>query len=507
MILRFRLRSVLLLLSLSVFILPMGGIYLLRIYESALVRQTQSELNAQAVVLASAFRRAYLDHTLDAIEAYGGPILLRSPENKLQSIDLAKSPIYPPIDPYHSQQQPVPIAELTGANLASVVEDTNASQFTNIRITDHQGVIVASSNEDLGASIQHIEDIQNALAGAPQSRIRSRPVDPVIALFSPASAIRVSVARPIIHINRVLGVVFLQKAPATILQALYGKRNLLIQTAGVIIIAALMVAIFAARTVVSPIKRLAHDVDSVAHGKTQSIGRERPYRTIEVDQLATRIREMAATLQKRTGYLSNLARHVSHEFKTPITAITAAIEVLQEHSESMTAKERNRFFQNIEDDLKHLGALTEGLLELARADMSIISGQTTSLDGLNLPGASISGETETAMQIDADSLNAVLSQLTNNAKQNGASNISINAKRNEDYICITVRDDGIGISTPNAHRVFDPFFTTNRNSGGTGLGLPIARALAENAGGTLELLETADGTVFETRIPIATTLS
>ena len=169
MILRFRLRSVLLLLSLSVFILPMGGIYLLRIYESALVRQTQSELNAQAVVLASAFRRAYLDHTLGAIEAYGGPILLRSPENKLQSIDLAKSPIYPPIDPYHSQQQPVPIAELTGANLASVVEDTNASQFTNIRSTDHQGLIVASSNEDLGASIQHIEDIQNALAGAPQS--------------------------------------------------------------------------------------------------------------------------------------------------------------------------------------------------------------------------------------------------------------------------------------------------------------------------------------------------
>lgn len=507
MILRFRLRSVLLLLSLSVLIMPMGGIYLLRIYESALVRQTQSELDAQAVVLVSAFRRAYLDYGSDPTEVHGGPILLRTSENKLESIDLAKSPIYPPIDPYHSQQIPDAISERTGTSLTSVVADTNASQFTNIRITDHHGVIVASSNEDLGASIQHIEDIQNALAGAPQSRLRSRPVDPTIALLSPASAIRVTVARPIIHMNRVLGVVFLQKAPATILQALYGKRNLLLQTAGIMIVVALLVAIFAARTVVSPIKRLANDVDAVAHGKNKTIGRERPYRTIEVDQLATRIRDMAEMLQKRTSYLSNLARHVSHEFKTPITAITAAIEVLQEHSKSMSTDERNRFFQNIEDDLKRLGSLTEGLLELAQADMSNITEQTTSLDSLNLKEASISGATETAMQIDADSLNAVLSQLISNAKQHGASNISITAKKDADHICIAVRDDGVGISSPNADRIFDPFFTTIRNSGGTGLGLPIARALAENAGGTLDLLETKEGTVFETRIPIATNLS
>ena len=502
MILRFRLRSVLLLLSLSVLVVPVAGVYLLRLYESALVRQTQSELNVQAVVLGSAFRSAYLDNAPN-MNTMGAPVTLHHPETDFQSLDLETSPVYSPVEPYRSQERPDPISELTGKNLASVVTDTYTSQFTNIRITDHRGIIVASSNPDLRLSIRHVEDIQNALTGFPQSRLRTRPVDPTIAAISPASAIRVTLARPIIHTDRVLGVVFLQKAPATILQALSGKRDLLLQATGTMIAVAILIAIFAARTLASPIKQLANDVNAVARGEAKTIGRERPYRTIEVDQLATRIREMATTLQTRAGYLNNFARHVSHEFKTPITAITGAIEVLRDHSKSMTRNETNKFFNNIEEDLKRLGLLTEGLLELAQADMSMISRDTTSLSELELPDAQTSGETSASIQINSGSLSAILNHLTSNAKQHGANNISITAKKGRDSILLTISDDGDGISPANAQRVFDPFFTTRRDSGGTGLGLPIARALAENSGGTLQLLESKRGAVFEICIPLA----
>ena len=69
---------------------------------------------------------------------------------------------------------------------------------------------------------------------------------------------------------------------------------------------------------------------------------------------------------------------------------------------------------------------------------------------------------------------------------------------------ITLADDGPGIAAGDRERVFDPFFTSRRTQGGTGLGLPIARALVENHGGTLELENGGPGATFVLRLPLAT---
>ena len=60
-----------------------------------------------------------------------------------------------------------------------------------------------------------------------------------------------------------------------------------------------------------------------------------------------------------------------------------------------------------------------------------------------------------------------------------------------------------GVPEADRVRVFDPFFTSKRESGGTGLGLPIARALAESRGGSLELEESARGACFVLTLPVA----
>jgi signal transduction histidine kinase len=68
---------------------------------------------------------------------------------------------------------------------------------------------------------------------------------------------------------------------------------------------------------------------------------------------------------------------------------------------------------------------------------------------------------------------------------------------------VRVADNGEGISSGNRDRVFEPFFTTRRESGGTGMGLQIVRSMLQAHGGTIELLPSTSGAAFELRIPLA----
>ena len=102
--------------------------------------------------------------------------------------------------------------------------------------------------------------------------------------------------------------------------------------------------------------------------------------------------------------------------------------------------------------------------------------------------------------IARESLDAVLSTLLDNARVHGATRASVEL-RGGAGVEIVVSDDGPGISDANAPRIFDPFFTTARDRGGTGLGLPIARALVEAHGGTLELIRGRPGATFRVALP------
>ena len=66
-----------------------------------------------------------------------------------------------------------------------------------------------------------------------------------------------------------------------------------------------------------------------------------------------------------------------------------------------------------------------------------------------------------------------------------------------------VSDDGEGVSPNNRSQIFDSFFTTRRDSGGTGMGLAIVRAMLDAHGGAIRLLDSERGTAFELTIPVA----
>ena len=283
------------------------------------------------------------------------------------------------------------------------------------------------------------------------------------------------------------------------------------QAAGLLFAVVVATAIFTSRTLVRPIRRLVAGTEGITRGDASELDTER-YRMIELAQLAASVSEMAASLQRRTGYVRDLARSISHEFKTPLAAMTGALEVLADHFDHMTRAERERFISNLAGDVARIESLTRRLLELAQADMrgkpvgtatvaELIRGGAVHGDDIEIRTA---GDPNTVLPIDTDSLGAILRGLADNSSQHGASWLSVEVSRDGSDTVLDIVDDGSGVSAENADRIFEPFFTTRREQGGTGLGLAIIRALIANAGGTITYRSPAansPGAAFRIRLP------
>ncbi len=103
--------------------------------------------------------------------------------------------------------------------------------------------------------------------------------------------------------------------------------------------------------------------------------------------------------------------------------------------------------------------------------------------------------------IAAPALETVLTTLIDNARAAGAGHALIAAAHDGQTTTLRVTDDGGGIAPADRARIFEPFFTSRRETGGTGLGLPIARALIEGNRGSLTLDPTSPATRFVIRLP------
>ena len=107
------------------------------------------------------------------------------------------------------------------------------------------------------------------------------------------------------------------------------------------------------------------------------------------------------------------------------------------------------------------------------------------------------------MAISADNLAIVLSHLIDNAERHRATRIDIVAERKDSVLIIRFSDDGDGIDPDIRDHVFEPFYTTARISGGTGMGLAIARTMLRAHGGGIALADAERGTSFELDLPRA----
>lgn len=220
---------------------------------------------------------------------------------------------------------------------------------------------------------------------------------------------------------------------------------------------------------------------------------------------------MAQAVDRRSRYLRDFAAAVSHEFKTPLSGIQGAVELLQDHE--MDPAQRRRFLDNIASDARRLSALVTRLLDLARADMArpqaglsvdVRPPIAKAVDARSSRLAiSATFENETPrVAVPASTIEMVVSTLLENSRQAGATAVNISAAVESDRLVVTLADNGPGVAPGDAGRIFEPFFTTRRGRG-AGLGLSIASALLEANDATLDLQPTTEGAAFKLAMPLA----
>jgi signal transduction histidine kinase len=115
-----------------------------------------------------------------------------------------------------------------------------------------------------------------------------------------------------------------------------------------------------------------------------------------------------------------------------------------------------------------------------------------------------SGCLDRSIGMSAEKALIVLSHLTDNAMRHNARNVRLDASgEDSSTVRLTVSNDGDPISESNRDKIFDAFFTTRRDTGGTGMGLAIVKAVMTSHGGSIKLLPADRGAAFELEFPAA----
>ena len=275
----------------------------------------------------------------------------------------------------------------------------------------------------------------------------------------------------------------------------------------------LLVGYVLTRTVTAPIHELIRRVDEITREGRPAIRPLESYGTREVAGLTQSFLDMAGRFVEHSDYVRSFATHVSHELKSPLTSIRAAAELLLDDSENepMSKEQRDRFLSNIVHDAERLDLLLVRLRELAKAEIASPGGETRIGDiaerlGIWFPDLTITvaGDTGATIALSGEAADIVFSNLARNAQQHGAQSFQIRATREGDRLEILIQDDGSGISEGDRARIFQPFFSTRRQEGGTGAGLGIVRSMLTTHGGSIRLGDTnIPGAAFILSVRIA----
>ncbi len=242
------------------------------------------------------------------------------------------------------------------------------------------------------------------------------------------------------------------------------------------------------RLVLRPVWRLeayAHDMKS-----GQAVPPSR-FGTHELSHLGQAVIDMAETQAARTQSLTAYADHVTHELKSPLTAIRGATEMLG--ADGLSEQDKSDLLKTVQEASTRMQILLDDLRSHAAARLAVQPGETLVSNALpDVTPINVILKQDTKLPLAQGDLQRVLTQLIHNAAEHGASQVTLTSQGTTLWIV----DDGQGIDPGDLPRIFDPFFTSKRDAGGTGMGLPIARALIEAAGGQLEAEPRQTGACF-----------
>lgn len=249
-----------------------------------------------------------------------------------------------------------------------------------------------------------------------------------------------------------------------------------------------------------PLKALTRRVDHFAATRDASDPMQ-PVGPADVQQLITAHNALEARIAALLDEKNVMLGAIGHDLKTPLAALRVRIESVEDEDQ------RTRMAATIDDIARSL----DDILSLARVgrpgdplemtDLTALTGQVVEEFEDMGEAVSFAGAERITLPLRPTWLRRALRNLVSNALRHGGGAAQVSLTRQPGNVTLSVADDGPGIPAEDLQRMLEPFTrgdpSRNRGTGGAGLGLTLARAIAEQHGGSLTLANRGgpDGTV------------
>jgi signal transduction histidine kinase len=222
---------------------------------------------------------------------------------------------------------------------------------------------------------------------------------------------------------------------------------------------------------------------------------------------------------------SDFVATISHELRTPMTAVYGAATTLLHREGALDEQRRRQLLEVIEAEAKRLAHITEEVLLTSQLDREDVRIAHEAVDVVEVVRGTVEGmaaglaepvsiELDVEPELgaasgDRDRIRQVVLNLLDNAvKYGGGKGLAVRVATDDDAICIAVTDRGPGIELADQERIFEKFYRADpqlaQAPAGTGLGLYISRELVARMGGTLRVTsDPGEGATFSVRLPLA----
>lgn len=226
----------------------------------------------------------------------------------------------------------------------------------------------------------------------------------------------------------------------------------------------------------------------------------------DVTHLKERHEAMAELVKAKDEFIAR----ISHELRTPLTAVVGLTSEMATMDE-LGEEERSELMHLVAGQAAEMSYIVDDLLVAARAEMGTLSidvalvdlGEeiASAIDGLGLAVVEVP-ESIPKVVADPSRIRQILRNLLTNAERYGGPNLRVLTGRTAGSVWLEVRDDGAGVAPEEEGRIFEPYATVHSGvKGSVGLGLSVARQLAELMDGSLTYHRDLGETVFRLELP------
>ena len=343
--------------------------------------------------------------------------------------------------------------------------------------------------------------------------------------MTPGGDVILSVALPVQGYRRVVGALMLVSDTADIEASVRSVRLAILQVFVVVLAITVLLSIYLAGTIARPVRRLAAAAEKVRYGHGRRVViPDFTRRRDEIGHLSHALRDMTGALYERLDAIEAFAADVVHEIRNPLSSLRSAIETLEKVDDD---ERRSQLTAIVKDDVARLDRLIGEISRASRLDAELSRVEFAPVDIGALLSAVVmvhdaAGKTDVVgLETEVVDENLVvngieerLAQVVENLVRNAVSfsprggRVRLVGSRADGAVRIAVEDEGPGVADNALETIFERFYTERAGDKtvGThsGLGLSIARRIAEAHGGTItaENRRGADGRVLGARFVV-----